>query len=293
MIPQQEEKKTSSENYVGYPLEQLVNCNNIPEGTNTAFFTYGRFQPAHTGHKKMIEQLLEIALVHNARTGTNITPEKTNVYVFVSPSGGAKEKKPHKNPLSPNQKVDLLQKQYAGYPIHFINMGAPLPKGIPTSAFGALALLNNPEKQGIGCYAQTVILIGEDRINFAQQMLKYGLTGFKFAERPEGAMSATQLRNAAINNDINTFSNGIQFGAVTPEHTNQIFQNIRAKSNLQGGKKRKRTRRRWRKPRRKTRKTKKTKKTKRKSRRRCKTKRKSKRKTRKTRKTRKGICRFR
>jgi len=286
----QKASSESSESHVGYPIKELINCENIPAGTDTAFFTYGRFQPGHIGHKIMIEQLLKLALQYNATTGTEITPEKTNVYVFVSPSGGPKEKNPQKNPLSPNQKVDLLQKQYAGYPIHFINMGAPLPKGIPTSAFGALALLNNPEKQGIGCYAQTVILIGEDRINFAQQMLKYGLTGFEFAERPEGAMSATQLRNAAINNDINTFSNGIQFGAVTPEHTNQIFQNIRAKSNLQGGKKRKRTRRRWRKPRRKTRKTKKTKKTKRKSRRRCKTKRSTKRKTRKTRK---GICRFR
>ena len=288
MIAQQkqEEKIISSENHAGYPIEELINCENIPIGTDTAFFTYGRFQPAHTGHKKMIEQLLEMALAHNATTGTNITPEKTNVYVFVSPSGGPKEKNPQKNPLSPNQKVDLLQKQYAGYPIHFINMGAPLPEGIPTSAFGALALLNNPEKKGIGCYAQTVILIGEDRINFAEQMLNYGLTGFKFAERPEDAMSATQLRQAAVDND-DAFNLGIQFGAVTPEHSALIKRTIRAKYGLQGGKRRKRTRRRWRKPRRKTRRKK------RKTRRRCKTKRKNKRRPRKTRKTRKGICRFR
>ena len=282
MIPQQEEKKTSSENYVGYPLEQLVNCNNIPEGTNTAFFTYGRFQPAHTGHKKMIEQLLEMALVHNARTGTNITPEKTNVYVFVSPSGGPKEKNPHKNPLSPNQKVDLLQKQYAGYPIHFVNMGEAKAKQERAGPGGAAILLKK-------CYSNAVMLVGGDRIGAFDWMGNIMDIEFEGISRPPGAMSATAVRKAATSihqtrQQTSTFENAIQFGAVTPEHTNQIFQNIRAKSNLQGGKKRKRTRRRWRKPRRKTRRKK------RKTRRRCKTKRKSKRKTRKTRK---GICRFR
>ena len=269
-------QKASSESHVGYPIKELINCDNIPAETDTAFFTYGRFQPGHIGHKIMIEQLLKLALEHNTTTGTEITPEKTNVYVFVSPSGGPKEKKPQKNPLSPNQKVDLLQKQYAGYPIHFINMGAPLPEGIQTSGFGALALLNN---QGIGCYAQTVILIGEDRIKFAEQMLKYGLSGYGFAKRPEDAMSSTKLRQAAIDNDITTFSKGIQFGEVTPQHTNQIFQNIRAKYALQGGKKRKRTRRRCHKPRR------------RKTRR--KTRRKNKRKRKRKRKTRKRKCKFR
>jgi len=274
----QKASSESSESHVGYPIEELLNCENKPAKTDTAFFTYGRFQPGHIGHKIMIEQLLTLALQHNATTGTEITPEKTNVYVFVSPSGGPKEKKPQKNPLSPNQKVDLLQKQYAGYPIHFINMGAPLPKGIPTSAFGALALLNNPEKKGIGCYAQTGILIGEDRINFAKQMLNYGLTGFKFAERSEDAMSATQLRQAAVDNDDEALDRGIKFGAVTPEHVNEIKRIIRAKYGLQGGKRRKRTRRRWRKPRRKTR------------RKRRKTRR---RRKRKRRKTRKRMCRFR
>ena len=280
MSQQKQEEKVYSENHVGYPIEELINCDNIPAETETAFFTYGRFQPGHIGHRIMIEQLLKLALQHNATTGTEITPEKTNVYVFVSPSGGPKEKNPQKNPLSPNQKVDLLQKQYAGYPIHFINMGAPLPKGIPTSAFGALALLNNPEKKGIGCYAQTVILIGEDRINFAKQMLNYGLTHFEFAKRPEDAMSATQLRQAAVDNNDDAFNHGIQFGAVTPEHSALIKRTIRAKYGLQGGKRRKRTRRRWRKPKRKTR-------------RRIKTHHKHKRKRKKRRKTRKGMCRFR
>lgn len=267
-----------AEEPVGYPIEELLNCENIPAGADTAFFTYGRFQPGHRGHKIMIEQLLNLALQHNATTGTEITPEKTNVYVFVSPSGGPKEKKPQKNPLSPNQKVELLQKQYAGYPIHFINMGAPLPKDNKTDPFGALVLLNNPEKKGIGCYAQSVILIGQDRVGMAKGMLKYGLSGYSFAKRPKDAMSGTQLRQAAVENNDAEFYPGIQFGDVTTEHAALIKRIIRAKYGIQGGKRRKRTRRRWRKPRRKTR------------RKRRKTRR---RRKRKRRKTRKRMCRFR
>ena len=237
-------KKTNTETslqtneHVGYPIEALIDCSNKPEATNTAFFTYGRFQPGHTGHKIMIEKLLEIALQHNIQTKTQITHEKTNVYVFVSPSGGPTEKNPKKNPLTPDEKVHLLQQQYAGYPIHFINMRSPLPENIPTSAFGALALLG--KTNGIGCYDQTVMLIGEDRIKFAQQLEKYGLTAFEFAPRSEGAMSATELRTAAVENNTDKFNAGIQFGAVTPELADYIKKVIRSKHGLQGGKKRRR-----------------------------------------------------
>ena len=68
--------------HVGYSIENFNNCENIPEGAKVAFFTYGRFQPGHRGHEKMIMTLLDVAMKHNLRTGINITPEKTNVYVL-------------------------------------------------------------------------------------------------------------------------------------------------------------------------------------------------------------------
>jgi len=91
--------------FVGYPIEKLLDCDNKPENTDTAFFTYGRFQPGHRGHETMIMTMLAKAIEANKNTNTEITPEKTNVIVFVSPSGGPNEKNPQKNPLTPDEKV--------------------------------------------------------------------------------------------------------------------------------------------------------------------------------------------
>ena len=91
--------------FVGYPIEKLLDCDNKPENTDTAFFTYGRFQPGHRGHETMIMTMLAKADRSKYKTqDTEITPEKTNVYVFVSPSGGPNEKNPQKNPLTPRRK---------------------------------------------------------------------------------------------------------------------------------------------------------------------------------------------
>ena len=108
----QKASSESSESHVGYPIEELLNCENKPAKTDTAFFTYGRFQPGHIGHKIMIDQLLRQAKQHNTTTGTKITPEKTNVYVFVSQRGGQKEKKQQKKQKQSQQrKQQRKQKQ--------------------------------------------------------------------------------------------------------------------------------------------------------------------------------------
>ena len=45
--------------FVGYSIDDLLNCDNKPENIDTAFFTYGRFQPGHNGHEKMIMTMLD------------------------------------------------------------------------------------------------------------------------------------------------------------------------------------------------------------------------------------------
>ena len=270
-------QQTQIQEFVGYPIEKLLDCDNKPENTDTAFFTYGRFQPGHRGHETMIMTMLAKAIEANKNTNTEITPEKTNVIVFVSPSGGPNEKNPRKNPLTPDEKVYLLQQQYAGHPIHFVNMGQP---GLQNrSAFGALSLLRKTEDGG-GCYEKTVMVRGkEEGVELAETLLKYGLFAAIPVERPKGALSATELRAAATKTtpDIETFYRGIMFGSVTQNLADHILNIIRSKYGIKGGKSR----------RRKTRRRKRRRKTRRKTRRRkTKTKRKRKR-------TRKKVCRFR
>ena len=137
---------------------------------------------------------------------------------------------------------------------------------------GALSLLRKTEDGG-GCYEKTVMVRGkEEGVELAKTLLKYGLTDTVPVERPEGALSATELRAAAVENDTDKFNEGIMFGTVTPELANYIKTTIRSKYGLKGGK----SRRRWAR-RRKTRRRKSRRKTRRRKTRRRKTKTKRKR----------------
>ena len=155
----------------------------------------------------------------------SLRPATTNVYVFVSPSGGPTEKNPKKNPLSPNQKVDLLQHQYPDLPIHFVNMGEAKEKGARPGPGGAVMFLKK-------CYKNGVMLVGGDRIG-AFDWLGKDFLKVEGISRPQGAMSATIVRKAATaaqqtRQQTETFRSAIQFGAVTPEHANEIKRMIRA-----------------------------------------------------------------
>jgi len=267
------------EKYVGYSIKNFDDpqCENIPDGAKLVFFTYGRFQPGHRGHQKMIMTLLRIAQTHNVKEGIKITPEKTNVYVFVSPSGGPTEKNRDKNPLTPNQKVDLLQHQYPNRPIHFVNMGEAKDKGKKAGPGGAVMFLKK-------CYTNGVMLVGGDRIG-AFDWLGKDFLKVEGISRPPDAPSATKVRKAATaaqqtRQQTEIFRSAIQFGTVTPLHVNEIKRIIK---NTQGRPSRLNSK-------------KKTKKSKKNSfsggRRRKTRRRKRKRKTRK-RKTRKRMCKFR
>ena len=270
----QEAQMHQIQEFVGYPIEKLLDCDNKPENTDTAFFTYGRFQPGHRGHETMIITMLAKAEDANTKTETEITPEKTNIYVFVSPSGGPNEKNPQKNPLTPDEKVHLLQQQYAGFPIHFVNMGQPGLKN--RSAFGALSLLKN-------CYEKTVMVRGkEEGVELAKTLIEYGLTDAIPVERPKNSLSATELREAAAKTppDKETFYKGIMFGGVTQNLADHILNIIRSKYGLEGGKTRRRKTRRRKTRRRKTRRRKTRRKTRKRKTKRRKTKTKRKRKKR-------------
>ena len=246
-------------NFVGYPIEKLLNCEICnPTGKTTAYFTYGRFQPGHRGHEVMIMAMFHIAATNNA-----------DVYVFVSPSGRPEtEKFPEKNPLTPDEKVHLLQQQYEEYPaIHFVNMGQPkLPDNMNNrSAFAAASLLHN-------CYKQVIIVRGNDlegkaegedpgeeedikKGKLSDTLLKSGLITNAIAlSRPKTTISATKLREAATKNppDLETFYGGIRFGNVSLPLANNMLNKIREKYGMEkhrfegGSRRRHKTRRKTR-----------------------------------------------
>lgn len=246
-------------NFVGYPIEKLLNCEICnPTGKTTAYFTYGRFQPGHRGHEVMIMAMFHIAATNNA-----------DVYVFVSPSGRPEtEKFPEKNPLTPDEKVHLLQQQYEEYPaIHFVNMGQPkLPDNMNNrSAFAAASLLQN-------CYEQVIIVRGNDLEDKAEgedqgkykyikkgklsdTLLKSGLITDAIAlSRPKTTISATKLREAATKDppDLETFYGGIRFGNVSESLANNMLNKIREKYGMEkhrfegGSRRRHKTRRKTR-----------------------------------------------
>ena len=155
------------------------------------------------------------------------------------------------------------------------------------TAFGALSLLKTTEDGG-GCYEKTVMVRGaEEGVKLAETLLKYGLTAAIPVERPEGALSATKLREAATKTppDLDTFYRGIIFGSVSENLANHILNTIRTKSGLEkhsfeGGKRRRRKTRKRKTRRRKTRRRKTRRRTKRRTRRRkTRTKRKRKKRT--------------
>jgi hypothetical protein len=267
-------------------VDMFLKCTK-PSGT--AFFTYGRFQPGHTGHQIMIETLLEKAAAAN----------NSNIFVFVSPSGGPEEKKINKNPLPPELKVLLLQHQYAGAPIHFINMEDAKAVGINGSAKGSRKLLAN-------CYENAVFVRGEDLDEAGKPITLEESFGwlnnpdfpiaFEGVERPKKAMSATMVRDAALRDDEPSkkfFLSQIMFGNVSLELANIIWDTIRSKHKGGGRTRRKRTKRkRTKRTRRKRTRRKRTKRTKRKRTKSKRTKRTKSKRTKSKRTKRTKQCRF-
>ena len=68
--------------FVGYSIENFQHCNDKPENTDIAFFTYGRFQPGHKGHEKMIMTMLEKAQEQNLTTGTEMTVDTEGEFYY-------------------------------------------------------------------------------------------------------------------------------------------------------------------------------------------------------------------
>lgn len=186
-----------------------------------AVLAFGRMNPITTGHEKLVDAVKSVAKKHGA------TP-----YVVISHSQDAK-----KNPLSAEQKLQFAKRFFTDVNISTSDKSSP-------NIFSQAAKLF---KQG---FTHLHIVGGSDRVEeYKTIMNKYngvkgdhGFYDFKTimvhsaGERDPDAegttgMSGTKMREAAKNNDFNTFKKGVPSHA-TPGDAKKMFNAVRAGMNL-------------------------------------------------------------
>lgn len=211
----------------------------------TVVFTYGRFQPPHSGHQKLIN------CIHERARELHATP-----YVIVSSSctskwfSSATYKKQQKantfenckdindNPLTMKQKLKYLRKMF------------PTTKFIPADKYGVnvFNVLGNMRDKG---YTKFVGLFGSDRKPIFESIFKSNKKSLekKLAEDPtfeqkpfdikieeagdkrvDEGISATRLREAAVENTEESkeyFIRHTQIGNMTLEDIDNIMKILR------------------------------------------------------------------
>ena len=180
--------------------------------TSTAVFTFGRFNPPTVGHHKMLQKLVEVG-----------EQERGDVFVFVSHT---KDKK--KNPLTHQQKIMYMKEMFPEMR-DYVD-----PKDSLRTVFDIALYLKD--------YKRLVMVVGEDRVDGFRKMLekyngqelKNGTYDFESiqvvnagsrdpdSEGVEG-MSASKMREAVKNNDMNTFNSGLPEGY----DGSRLFQDIK------------------------------------------------------------------
>lgn len=171
-----------------------------------ATVTFGRMQPPHDGH---------VMLMDSMKFGGN------DYFVFLSNSYGDA-----KNPLTPKTKMKWLTRianQHRGN-IYILD-----------HVRNILDVAVMMDRQG---YSELKVVVGDDRLSVFQRLLnKYNgresLHGvFEFDEikfkRAERLISATELREAAHNNDLESFKRG--YSTLTDEQCLSLMQDIRDKA---------------------------------------------------------------
>jgi hypothetical protein len=180
----------------------------------TIILTVGRFNPPTTAHSMMLDKLFKLPGVH---------------HVLVSHSQDSK-----KNPLSAEEKIDLLHKIYPN------NKGAfhAMTKDFPTIFHHASKLY----KEG---YRNLHLIVGGDRVpEFKQNLEKYNGyfddkgNGYKFdkitvtsaGERDpdadgETGMSASKMRKHAVDWNVKEFTKGLH--PAIADHAPTIMNKIR------------------------------------------------------------------
>lgn len=154
-------------------------------------YAMGRFNPPHDGHKLLIDTVLDEAQLR----GCDYT-------IWVS------DKVDKKNPLPQDKKLEILCQLNCG--VKFYKFSKTMP-----TYFEQLRFLSHQ-------YDELIFVTGSDHVSeYQNKLCKYNGTEFNFKivkvlscglrnnqDRVSG-LSGTKMREAAANNDIETFSNGV------------------------------------------------------------------------------------
>lgn len=132
------------------------------------YFTWGRLNPVTTGHEKMIRAMINQARRNHA----------------IPVIGMSRSQDPFKNPLTPNEKLNLVQRVFS--------------KNVRNIyALQTIPLLIETLQTKYGPNAHLKIVVGENRKNNFS-FIKNRLV----ISRPNGNTSATQVREAALRGNI-------------------------------------------------------------------------------------------
>ena len=171
---------------------------------------FGRFNPPTTGHKKLLDSASSISSGSELR----IYPSRTQ--------------DPKKNPLDPSTKIEYMKKMFPKYEENIID---------DENMKSIFDVLKTADKEG---FTDVTIVVGADRLGeFKNLANKYNGDLYTFdminvvsagerdadAEGIEG-MSASKMRKAAADNDMDTFSSGIP-KSLGPEETKNLFNALR------------------------------------------------------------------
>jgi len=191
----------------------------IAKTSDRAYIMFGRFNPPTIGHGAIFKKLSDDAKEDGA-----------DAFVFVGTAQNS-----DKNPLTVDQKLYYLEKLYGNLGIHFINTALPFPIGLKggtcTNPSFAVARLREAG------YKILVIYAGSDRVNDFQWIRSSNLKkGLEFPveivnrmpPRTENnfvsSMSATKIRQAARNGDLQMVRNGT---GLSEENARMLMNQIR------------------------------------------------------------------
>ena len=188
------------------------------EDLGTLVVTFGRFNPPTVGHKKLLDAARKAA----GKGALKIYPSRSQ--------------DPKKNPLDPDEKVDVMEQMYPDHADSIVN--DPNSRSI-------FDVLKQAHQDG---YSDVKIVVGGDRVQeFGKMSDKYNGQIYDFAgvqtisagdrdpdaEGVEG-MSASKMRKAAAENDFKTFRQGVP-DTIDDKAAKMMMNSLRKKMNVKEG----------------------------------------------------------